>query len=409
MELDRSQSRSLNIQESKTRGPMERPSHHFSRGDEDGMFHLSLKSTARSSTSVWLSIHVSPCLVSAAHPAYWLHPHLLHPHLLHPHPLHPHLLHPHLLHPHLLHPHPLHSLTTRYRLMEDRLVAVERQMLDLARELRAAPPGSVLAVAHLTAGAAPSSLETAAAASVGGTASADGAGKHSKSAPAPLQSGPSASASAAAPATKQLHGKAIVWASTTAAASSTGQQAAGDLLSGGGSIQEGKARLFEINRIQAAITEVVNSGYLESVKGLRETLLVQEWGLQAKNWAQRRGVSAFEQWCAEHAAAEVSYETISALYNDPDALHLLPTPRLRMMARAMIEHHTLQAYEEVFIRCTTTAEGLARVGLADLLPHTAGVGQVLRGLLPGGLPFMGAGFWKKGLRWLMPFSGGGGN
>ncbi|GIL60847.1 hypothetical protein Vafri_15366 [Volvox africanus] len=301
------------------------------------------------------------------------------------------------------------EIIARYRLMEDRLVAVERQMLDLARELRAAPPGSVLAVAHLTAGAAPSSLETAAAASVGGTASADGAGKHSKSAPAPLQSGPSASASAAAPATKQLHGKAIVWASTTAAASSTGQQAAGDLLSGGGSIQEGKARLFEINRIQAAITEVVNSGYLESVKGLRETLLVQEWGLQAKNWAQRRGVSAFEQWCAEHAAAEVSYETISALYNDPDALHLLPTPRLRMMARAMIEHHTLQAYEEVFIRCTTTAEGLARVGLADLLPHTAGVGQVLRGLLPGGLPFMGAGFWKKGLRWLMPFSGGGGN
>ncbi|GIL88629.1 hypothetical protein Vretifemale_16554 [Volvox reticuliferus] len=295
--------------------------------------------------------------------------------------------------------------TIRYRLMEDRLVAVERQMLDLARELRAAPPGSVLAVAHLTAGTAPSSLETAAAASARGPASAYGDGKQSQSTPATLQSGQSASA-AAAQTTKQLRGTAIVGAGTCGAASSTGQQAAADLLSGGGSSQEGKARLFEINRIHAAITEVVNSGYLESVKGLRETLLVQEWGLQAKNWARRRGVSAFEQWCAEHAAAEVSYETISALYNDPDALHVLPTPRLRMMARGMIEHHTLQAYEEVFLRCTTTAEGLARVGLADLLPHTAGVGQVLRGLLPGGLPFLSAGFWRKGLRWLIPFGGG---
>ncbi|GLI66620.1 hypothetical protein VaNZ11_010545 [Volvox africanus] len=301
------------------------------------------------------------------------------------------------------------EIIARYRLMEDRLAAVERQMLDLARELRAAPPGSVLAVAHLTAGAAPSLLETAAAASVRGAASADGDGEYSESAPAQRQLASSASAGVAAPETKHLHGTAIVGAATTAAASSTGQQAAADLLSGGGSSQEGKARLFEINRIQAAITEVVNSGYLESVKGLRETLLVQEWGLQAKTWAQRRGVSAFEQWCAEHAAAEVSYETISALYNDPDALHLLPTPRLRMMARAMIEHHTLQVYEEVFLRCTTTAEGLARVGLADLLPHTAGVGQVLRGLLPGGLPFLGAGFWRKGLRWLMPFGGGGPN
>ncbi|PNH04137.1 hypothetical protein TSOC_009734, partial [Tetrabaena socialis] len=166
---------------------------------------------------------------------------------------------------------------------------------------------------------------------------------------------------------------------------------------------EGKARLFEINRIQSAITEVANSGYLESVKALRETLLVQEWGLQAKSWARRRGVSAFEQWCAQHCAAEVSYDQISALYDDPDDVGVLPTPRLRMMARGMIEEHTLAAYDEVFKRCTTTAEALAKVGLADLLPHTAGVGQVLRGLLPGGLPFLSKGFWLKGLRTLLPF------
>ena len=34
--------------------------------------------------------------------------------------------------------------------------------------------------------------------------------------------------------------------------------------------------------------QVANSGYLESVKALRETLLVQEWGMQAKTWARRR-------------------------------------------------------------------------------------------------------------------------
>lgn len=34
--------------------------------------------------------------------------------------------------------------------------------------------------------------------------------------------------------------------------------------------------------------QVANSGYLESVRSLRETLLVQEWGLTAKTWAQKR-------------------------------------------------------------------------------------------------------------------------
>ncbi|EFJ49240.1 hypothetical protein VOLCADRAFT_104461 [Volvox carteri f. nagariensis] len=260
------------------------------------------------------------------------------------------------------------EIIARYRLMEDRLAAVERQIVDMVRELRAAPPGAVLAAAvagPVTAAAAPG---------------ADGGAGSSSTSP-----------SVAVPPGQQLHG------SGGAVSSTSGQQAAADLLSGGGGSQQGKARLFEINRIQSAITEVVNSGYLESVKGLRETLLVQEWGLQAKNWARRRGVSAFEEWCAVNAPEEVSYDIISALYDDPDALHVLPTPRLRMMARAMIEQHTLQAYDEVFRRCTSTAEGLARVGLGDLLPHTAGVGQVLRGLLPGGLPFLSGGFWSRGL------------
>ena len=30
-------------------------------------------------------------------------------------------------------------------------------------------------------------------------------------------------------------------------------------------------------RLQSALTELMNSGYIESVKQLRETLLIQEW------------------------------------------------------------------------------------------------------------------------------------
>eukprot|EP00983_Pelagomonas_calceolata_P049729 1141642-Pelagomonas_calceolata.AAC.3 len=31
-------------------------------------------------------------------------------------------------------------------------------------------------------------------------------------------------------------------------------------------------------RLQSTLTELMNSGYIESVKQLRETLLIQEWG-----------------------------------------------------------------------------------------------------------------------------------
>ncbi|KAG2493838.1 hypothetical protein HYH03_008055 [Edaphochlamys debaryana] len=290
------------------------------------------------------------------------------------------------------------EIIARYRLMDDRMAAVERELVELSRELRTAPPGVVLAASTVPTRPSPPP-DTA---------------HHDGSAPPPT----AAATAAAAPAAPYPHGSAVAaeagdvaaaagsggpGSRTPQGATPKGQAAAADLLSGGGSQAEGKHRLFEINRIQSAITEVANSGYLESVKALRETLLVQEWGLQAKTWARRRGVSAFEQWAAQHNDPDISYEHISALYDDPDALHVLPTPRLRMMARALIEQQTLQAYDETFKRCTATAEGLARVGLADLLPHTAGVGQVLRGVLPSGLPFLTWGFWSKGFAKLWPF------
>ncbi len=53
---------------------------------------------------------------------------------------------------------------------------------------------------------------------------------------------------------------------------------------------------------------------------------------------------------------------------------------------------------QVYNRCTEIARELAKVGLADLLPHTAGVGQVLKGVLPLGLPFLGG--WGASIKGL---------
>eukprot|EP00967_Tisochrysis_lutea_P060552 scaffold77460_cov18-Tisochrysis_lutea.AAC.1 len=36
-------------------------------------------------------------------------------------------------------------------------------------------------------------------------------------------------------------------------------------------------------RLQSTLTELMNSGYIESVKQLRETLLIQEWHRGRKN------------------------------------------------------------------------------------------------------------------------------
>ena len=49
-----------------------------------------------------------------------------------------------------------------------------------------------------------------------------------------------------------------------------------------------------------------------------------------------RGVSAFEEYITDNEIKEVSYEELSALYEDPTNLEVIKDPLLRMRARACI-------------------------------------------------------------------------
>ncbi len=57
-------------------------------------------------------------------------------------------------------------------------------------------------------------------------------------------------------------------------------------------------------------------GYIESLKSLREQLIVQEWDLNQRHLAKRRGVAMFEKYVAEKGLLEKvgGYATLSALY-----------------------------------------------------------------------------------------------
>jgi hypothetical protein len=125
----------------------------------------------------------------------------------------------------------------RYRLMDDRLAAVERQMLDLVQELRAAPPGVVLAAAAVAA--APTSAPSTPAAFSGSGSAVAPAAKAAVSGQVPAVGGPRSGPPAAADGEGEVKvpgpptaGAAAVPAamggapSATAAAPLKGQQAA---------------------------------------------------------------------------------------------------------------------------------------------------------------------------------------
>lgn len=74
--------------------------------------------------------------------------------------------------------------------------------------------------------------------------------------------------------------------------------------------------------------------------------------------ASCRGVSRFEAFCAA-AGASIDYATLSALYEDPSALHLVENDHLRMQARALIRQAEAEGRAAAFGTCTAEAQRLA--------------------------------------------------
>lgn len=154
--------------------------------------------------------------------------------------------------------------------------------------------------------------------------------------------------------------------------------------------EEDEGGIFDLKKLQANLSENINKGYMESVKHLRDMLMAYEWDLHGKELAGRRGVAKFEQYCAEHDVPEVSFEVLSKLYEDPNNLDALPTDKLKLLARAIIQQTMDERYCSIYYECSTTAKELAHTGLKDIIPDSAGkVGGVLKDILP--LP----GFIKK--------------
>lgn len=70
-------------------------------------------------------------------------------------------------------------------------------------------------------------------------------------------------------------------------------------------------------------------------------------------------MSRFEHLCFENEWA-ISYDTITKLYEDPEALEeLVPDDHLRMKARACIQEAVHQEYIIVYDACTAEGQKLA--------------------------------------------------
>jgi len=168
----------------------------------------------------------------------------------------------------------------------------------------------------------------------------------------------------------------------------------------------GQHSLYNFSRLQSLVSELSSSGVLESIKQLRETLLIQEWDMTAKHEAKRRGVAAFEKYVAERDLVHEigGYDVITALYMNPDGLvELLPNQRMRMLLRSTIEEHTSDRRSQIYSQCTETAKEMSRISsgggmamslLGPIQQYLGGVG----GLLAGRVLVMAKGGWMAG--WL---------
>jgi hypothetical protein len=50
-----------------------------------------------------------------------------------------------------------------------------------------------------------------------------------------------------------------------------------------------------------------------------------------------RGVAKFERYCAENGVEGISFDVLSQLYEDPNNLDALPSDKMKLLARSMIQ------------------------------------------------------------------------
>ncbi|KAJ9534992.1 hypothetical protein QJQ45_029648 [Haematococcus lacustris] len=142
--------------------------------------------------------------------------------------------------------------------------------------------------------------------------------------------------------------------------------------------------VYNFNRLQSAITELANSGYMESVKQLRETLLIQEWDMSNRHLAKRRAIAMFERYVAERdLVREVGgFAVLSALYEEPEALEeLLPNDRMRMLCRSMTEECLNERRMQLYNSCNATAKEMATLTSSGM------AGRVMQPLKQGVIGF----------------------
>ena len=84
-----------------------------------------------------------------------------------------------------------------------------------------------------------------------------------------------------------------------------------------------------------------------------------EWELGKLPIALELGVSKFESYCAQNNV-DISYETISALYDDPMNLAVIEDPHVRMQARSCISSTKATERLKVFDASTAEAQKLSQ-------------------------------------------------
>ncbi|GBG00632.1 myosin [Raphidocelis subcapitata] len=220
----------------------------------------------------------------------------------------------------------------RYQQLDDRLDAIERALIDIFKRggrgaARRGAGGTLGAPGAPGAGAGARAAAGAAGGSGAARAGRDGSGSRSGE-----ESG-----------------------------ESEGEDAAGVLSEGVG------GAIFDISKLQSSVVETLNSGHLEAIKTLRETLMAHEWELHGKRLAMHRGVANFEHYCALQKL-EIDYSVVSELYRDPTNLAVIPDARLRCMARSMIEQAVDDRYLSLYAECTSAARDLASANLTSRLP-----------------------------------------